>query len=133
MKELGNPTILARVPVMKPRDKEQLLHNRFAPQRMPQTEYFQLDQEQLEFVLRCCTSWKGEVADLIFEPRIPEGVKPDPHVVRAQPMPCIDPARNQILSPHHARFPRLRKGCIHPGGHRATVIQSVAENAVHHS
>lgn len=86
MKELGNPTVLARVPVMKPRSKEQLLHNRFAPQRVPQTEYFQLDQGQLESVLSSCTSWMKEVADLIVEPHILEEAKPDPHDVKAQPM-----------------------------------------------
>ena len=95
MKELGSPTILARVPVMKPRDKEQLLHNRFAPPRVPQTEYFQLDQRQLESVLSSCTSWKAEVRDLIVEPHIPEGVTPDPHVVEAEPLP-------QYLTPEMA-------------------------------
>ena len=85
MKELGNPTILARVPVMKPRDKEQLLHNRFAPQQVPQTEYFKLDQEQLEFVLNSCTSWMEEVQRLIVEPHVPDGIEVKPKVVRAQP------------------------------------------------
>ena len=95
MKELGNPTVLARVPMMKPMDKEQLLHNRFAPQRVPQTEYFQLDQEQLESVLSSCTSWMKEVRDLIVEPQIPEGVTPDPHVVEAEPL-------SQYLTPEMA-------------------------------
>ena len=85
MQELGKPTIQARVPVMKPRDKEQLLHNRFAPQRVPQTEYFQLDQQQLEFVLNACASWKGEIENLIVEPHVPEDVQVNPSVVRAQP------------------------------------------------
>lgn len=87
MQELGNPKILARVPVMKPRDKEQLLHNRFAPQRVQQKEYFQLDQEQLESVLRSCTSWMEEIQQLIVESRIPKDVTPDSHVVEAKPMP----------------------------------------------
>ena len=95
MKELGNPTVLARVPMMKPMDKEQLLHNRFAPQRVPQTEYFQLDQGQLESVLSSCTSWMKEVRDLIVEPQIPEGETPDPHVVEAEPL-------SQYLTPEMA-------------------------------
>ena len=95
MQELGNPKILARVPVMKPRDKEQLLHNRFAPQRVPQTEYFQLDQEQLDSVLSSCTSWMKEVADFIVEPQIPEGITPEPHFVKAEPLP-------QYLTPEMA-------------------------------
>jgi hypothetical protein len=41
------PKILVRVPVMKPQDKEQFLHNRFVPQLVLQTEYFQLDHRQL--------------------------------------------------------------------------------------
>ena len=86
MKELGNTAILARVPVMKPREKEQLLHNRFAPQRVPQTEYFQLDDQQLEFVLNACNSWMGEVRKLIVEPHIPESVQLDQSTVKAQPM-----------------------------------------------
>ena len=87
MKELGNPTILARVPVMKPEDKEQLLFNRFKPQRVPQTEYFQLDQEQLEFVLNACASWMEEVQRLIVEPHVPEDVQVNQRVIRAEPMP----------------------------------------------
>jgi hypothetical protein len=86
MQELGKPIILARVPVMKPRDKEQLLFNRFAPQRVPQTEYFQLDQQQLEFVLNSCTLWMEEVQRLIVEPHVPEDVQVNPKVVRAQPV-----------------------------------------------
>ena len=95
MQELGNPTILARVPVMKPRDKETLLHNRFAPQRVPQTEYFQLDQEQLESVLRSCASCTEEVQQLIIAPNIPDEVRPAPPVVKAEPMP-------QYLTPEMA-------------------------------
>jgi len=94
MQELGNPKILSRVPVMKPRDKEQLLHNRYAPQRVPQTEYFQLDQEQLDSVLRACTSWMLEVQNLIVEPQIPDTDKTcdgfmdhqNSHVDKAEPM-----------------------------------------------
>ena len=86
MEELGNPAILARVPVMKPREKEQLLHNRFAPQRVPQTEYFQLDEQQLEFVLNACNSWMAEVQKLTVEPHIPEGVQLDQASVKAQPI-----------------------------------------------
>ena len=53
---------------------------------MPQTEYFQLDQEQLEFVLNSCTSWMRGVQELIVEPHIPEGVQLDQSAVKAQPM-----------------------------------------------
>ena len=86
MQELDNPQILARVPVMKPREKEQLLHNRYGPQRMPQTEYFRLDAKQLESVLNACTSWMAEVQQLVVEPNVPETCQVKPHSVKAQPM-----------------------------------------------
>lgn len=86
MQELDNPEILARVPVMKPREKEQLLHDRYGPQRMPQTEYFRLDAKQLESVLNACTSWMAEVQQLIVEPSIPESPEPEEEVVRAEPL-----------------------------------------------
>lgn len=86
MQELDNPQILARVPVMKPREKEQLLHNRYGPQRMPQTEYFRLDAQQLESVLNACTSWMAEVQKLVVEPNVPDAVQVKPHSVKAQPM-----------------------------------------------
>ena len=50
MRELRSPTILVCVPIMKPQDKELLLHNRFASQRVPQTQCFQLGEMQLESV-----------------------------------------------------------------------------------
>jgi len=121
MKELGNPKILARVPVMKPRNKEQLLHNRFAPQRVPQTEYFQLDEMQLESVLRSCTSWMKEVADLIVEPQIPEGVTPDPHVVEAEPL-------SQYLTPKMAEERRAFMERVQQRKERQAWLKSLEAN-----
>ena len=67
MRELDNPTILARVPVMRARDKEQLLHRRFESQRLPQSEYFRLNQQQLNSVLHSCSEWRKEVEQLVVE------------------------------------------------------------------
>ena len=71
MRELDNPTILARVPVMSAYDKEQLLHRRFKSQQLPQSEYFRLDKQQLDSVLQSCSKWSAEVAELTIEPKAP--------------------------------------------------------------
>ena len=49
--ELGDAEILARVPVKHPRRHEQRLHRHFSDQRLPQSEWFNLDEGQQEELL----------------------------------------------------------------------------------
>ena len=95
MRELDNPTILARVPVMSAYDKEQLLHRRFKSQQLPQLEYFRLDKQQLDSVLQSCSKWSAEVAELTIEPHTPEGVQLGEPEAEALPTPTFKPPRIQ--------------------------------------
>ena len=47
MGELGNLTVLARVPLRHPRRHEHRLHARYHAKRVPQTEWYALDEEEL--------------------------------------------------------------------------------------
>lgn len=68
MDELDKPEILARVPVAKPRHCERHLHNHFRAQRVPQTEWFGLDDEQLEELFQLVESVAQPFLDLIVMP-----------------------------------------------------------------
>jgi len=49
--ELDNPTVLARVLVSGPRQHELELHKTYKAKRLPQSEYFRLDEDEIKQVI----------------------------------------------------------------------------------
>jgi len=58
MEELNNPQVLGLQKVSDPAGVEKALHAQYADYRLPQSEYFQLEQHQLDealHLLNCST------------------------------------------------------------------------------
>lgn len=95
MGELGNPTVLARVPLRHPRRHEQRLHQKYQAKRVPQTEWFALDEEELADLFLHLQQLARPFLDLIVLPPAgsnePEPSSPEPsHTQESQQKPGVD-------------------------------------------
>ena len=86
MKELDNPKILAMVTVFLPKEKEDALHTKYRAQRLPQSEYFQLSDVQLDHLLSACEDWHKKVQSFVVNPHIPDERRRTAPSIKAQPL-----------------------------------------------
>lgn len=98
MDELGNPTVLARVPVRHPRRYEQRLHQIHQAKRVPQTEWFSLDEEELADVFQSLRKWSQPFLNLIVLPAIPDEPEPEAEQ-KPEPKQQVPDRIGQTLKP----------------------------------
>lgn len=87
MAELGNPTVLARVPLHHPRRHEQRLHERYQAKRIPQTDWFALGEEELADLLRRLQQLVRPFLDLIVLPANTDEPEPETEQGPVKPPP----------------------------------------------
>ena len=88
MEELGRPTVLARVPVRHPRRHEQHLHQKYQAKRVPQTEWFSLDEQELADLFQHLHQVARPFLDLIVLPAVHHEPEPE---VQPEPLPESEP------------------------------------------
>lgn len=68
MNDLGNPEILARIPVKNPRKHEIDLHGLYQSQRLPQSEWFNLSESELDDLLSNVASMADTFLSMVVLP-----------------------------------------------------------------
>jgi len=68
MNDLGNPEILARIPVKNPRKHEIDLHSLYQLQRLPQSEWFNLSESELDELLSNVASMADTFLSMVVLP-----------------------------------------------------------------
>ena len=95
-------SVLAMVMCINPEHVEALLHRRFAANRLPQSEWFDLKREELEEVCDVLLTAHEEATQFVVLPNLPPEPEPEP-----EPVTAATPKK--VAKPIHAPFDGWRE------------------------